>query len=482
MTPPTTRSPQGTKGTSTGSQTDLALKVDSESAKRKSSLSPKTLTTTGTFKEEDGETAGLKCLLSTLKTAMHEASLVGKTTKDMHVHDLLKQMFGVLVPLIENRKARDARPAAKKSKVSECSEAHLDSQTAETSARIPLMVDSSTDMTLTPHWWDSEKTREAEHRSTKASKVKTVNTKAKEAKPTTTPYDTGAESAMDTDGGAWTINRSKKLRKQKTTALTTQATPVPPRTAKLAKKPPAVEVKVIPGMTFADTVREVRINSGVNIADLGAPVKSMRQTRGGNLIMEFERGAKAEAAAVKLRSLLTAKIADKVGNIFNLGTSSEIEIVDIDAVAEREEIEAALDKAVKEKFAGSDDNIGPLKLSGLWTTRSGQQIATVKVPKSIAEGITRLPIGWTMCRVRPRTQQPTRCYKCHGFGHISGSCQGPDLTKACRRCGETGHVEKECTTESCVACQRLGGEYVPHKPGTARCKARKEAESGRSTQ
>lgn len=160
-----------------------------------------------------------------------------------------------------------------------------------------------------------------------------------------------------------------------------------------SKKAPAVEVKVMAGMSFADTVRAVRVNSGVNISELGATVKSMRKTRGGNLLLEFERGTKAEAAAVKLRSLLASKMANKVGAIHNLGTTAEIEVVDIDAVADYVEIEAAINKTIKEKFSG---HVGTITLSGLWPTRSGQQIAMVKVPKSVAPSLDRVTIGWTM--------------------------------------------------------------------------------------
>lgn len=69
-------------------------------------------------------------------------------------------------------------------------------------------------------------------------------------------------------------------------------------------KPPVVQVKVAAGKSFADTVRAVRVNSGINVKDLGAEIKTMRWTRDGNLLLEFSKGSKSEAAATKLRPFL----------------------------------------------------------------------------------------------------------------------------------------------------------------------------------
>lgn len=115
-------------------------------------------------------------------------------------------------------------------------------------------------------------------------------------------------------------------------------------------------------MTFADTLRAVRVTSRIKVNELGATGKTMRQTRSGNLLVEFGMGAKAEVGASKLQTLLASAILDKVGTIINLGTSMEIEIVDIDAIAEREEIEMALNKAIAEK-TGEKSKDGGIKLS-----------------------------------------------------------------------------------------------------------------------
>jgi hypothetical protein len=53
-----------------------------------------------------------------------------------------------------------------------------------------------------------------------------------------------------------------------------------------------------------------------------------------------------------------------------------------------------------------------VQVTDLWSTRSGQQIATVRMTRA---SVTRIPVGWTMCRVRPRRPEPEKCFRYHGF-------------------------------------------------------------------
>lgn len=91
--------------------------------------------------------------------------------------------------------------------------------------------------------------------------------------------------------------------------------------------------------------------------------------------------------------------------------------------------------------------------------------------------MNKIKIGWTLARLRERAPAPTRCYKCHGFGHTRSACKGPDLSSACRKCGEGGHMENSCTADGsrCVACERQGHVTPAHRTGTASCMAWRSA-------
>lgn len=172
---------------------------------------------------------------------------------------------------------------------------------------------------------------------------------------------------------------------------------------KVRLKPPAVMVRVKHGMSYADTVVAVRKTSGVDVESLGATIRGIRRTRDGHVLLEFNKGVKAEEASKKLSGLLLSSVADQVGDITTLGALSDIEVVDIDAGADREEVEQALNKAVSELNLGITEKV---QLNGLWLTRSGMQVATARISRMSADRLERVAIGWTMCRVRPRMQGP----------------------------------------------------------------------------
>jgi len=93
----------------------------------------------------------------------------------------------------------------------------------------------------------------------------------------------------------------------------------------------------------------------------------------------------------------------------------EVEILDLDAAATMTEVLEALCAAI----TGWDDPaIKPQREAisdvRIWLICTGQQIATVK--------ITVVLFGWTMCRVRPKTLPPERCFRCQAFDHNSRGC------------------------------------------------------------
>jgi len=132
-------------------------------------------------------------------------------------------------------------------------------------------------------------------------------------------------------------------------------------------------------------------------------------------------------------------------------------------------------RALRAAITGVDDDQAAtherqaIQITGLWFIRTGQQIPTARMNRASAAAITRISVGWSMCRVRPRRPEQEKCFRCHGFGHRSGNCSGPDLTSNCRRCGESGHEQKQCKADKdrCIACDSAGFERFPCrvKPG-----------------
>jgi hypothetical protein len=268
---------------------------------------------------------------------------------------------------------------------------------------------------------------------------------------------------------------TEKTRETKPTVATGLARPRAPRSA-------AVIVKVAKGSSYDDTVRQVR-QSGVDPEALGAKISAMRRTRNGDLLVDLGKSKASRAALEPLRKALVEKIGSQVGPVSKLGAYLEVEVVDIDSVADREEVLRAVRKALSETNKDDDTalaSISEITVTGLWGLRSGQQVATLRVPRTIPKGITHVKIGWTVCRVRPKRPDPTRCYRCHSFGHTTANCQGPDMSGCCRKCGASGHKEKECSVEKCVACERAGHKVTPHRPGSGACAARRAAEAWRT--
>lgn len=197
---------------------------------------------------------------------------------------------------------------------------------------------------------------------------------------------------------------TKVVRRQKKKA-TVVAPPVSVAPVKRpAPKPPAVLVKVQEGTTYADTVRALRASGAVDSENI-ATVAGVRRTREGHVLVEQKRGPGAEDAAVTLRRKLTENLGNSVGPITADGHTTEIEIVDLDAAATREEILTALTKAAADNGASSE-MCSAISVTGLWATKRGQQVATASLPPSMASTITRFPLGWIMCWVRPRRPEP----------------------------------------------------------------------------
>ncbi|KAL4150143.1 hypothetical protein QTP88_003977 [Uroleucon formosanum] len=417
--------------------------------------------------------AGLQHMRSSLKSAIHEArmSLTRNETPGMAriiallegatttIGSLLSKKGKLLVP------SPPLSPSQKKAR-------NEDPQQVPPK---PVMVDASTDTLLTPSWWDSDRVVEARA----ASKRRLARKSADATQQLARSGETEDDTAVDTDaGGTWAevARRRRSRRKTAAAVASAPAARVPTKPASVAKKPPAILVKPSEGKSFADTVRAVR-SCGFNAKDVCASV-SMRETRDGSLLLELPKGAKSSAAAKTIAEALGTKLGDSVGRVSQLGVQVEIEVLDLDAVSSAAEVLEALRASVP----GGDDPTAVAEREAIcdvriWPVRGGQQVATAKMSRYAASVITEVPVGWTICRVRPRTRSPERCFRCQAFGHNARSCTAQDRSGACWRCGETGHPMKDCKAgeDSCLACEMAGLKRTAHKPGSGACAARRQA-------
>lgn len=64
----------------------------------------------------------------------------------------------------------------------------------------------------------------------------------------------------------------------------------------------------------------------------------------------------------------------------------------------------------------------------------------------------------------------TRCFKCHGYGHIAKNCELPE--QLCETCGSKDHIKAACSkrdTPSCINCVRNKRKDVNHNVRNLLC-------------
>lgn len=150
-------------------------------------------------------------------------------------------------------------------------------------------------------------------------------------------------------------------------------------------------IKVPADASYADTVNALRAPGTVAPADI-ASVSAVKKTREGHVLRELKRTAGAEATVTTLSKKIAENLSENAAAITAMGQTTELKIVDLDAAATREEVLAALVQAAADNSAPLEVT-ATISVTGLWSTKIGQQVTTAVVPAVVVPKITRVPIG-----------------------------------------------------------------------------------------
>ncbi|XP_046145670.1 golgin subfamily A member 6-like protein 22 [Osmia bicornis bicornis] len=242
------------------------------------------------------------------------------------------------------------------------------------------------------------------------------------------------------------------------------------RTMTSVKKNEAITISVNKERTYADVTKELRQGMGADVKG----VKRIRQTRTGDILVEFENQTDSTEFHEKAKAVMGDRAA-----IRRLKPKATIEIQDIDPAVDKLELLESIAREGKVK-------VEDLICKNLRRAYMGTQAAIVEGPGELMSNIkdNKVKIGWVYCRVR---QLPTvmRCFKCHNLGHVAARCAVvPEGTTICRRCGGNGHTMSECKSEKarCIICAAKGGKETElnHIAGSLKCALYKEAVVGKS--
>ncbi|CAB0032708.1 unnamed protein product [Trichogramma brassicae] len=142
--------------------------------------------------------------------------------------------------------------------------------------------------------------------------------------------------------------------------------------------------------------------------------------------------------------LLGRKLDSAIGELGSATTSTlmtAIKIKDLDETTTKKEICKALQTHL--------DGAAELGLDAVRSRRkafAGTEITVVTLPDQLAAKAIKLG------RIRERNEV-LRCYRYWEPGHMAARCQGPDRRACSHRCGQDGHMAKNCeNVPSCLLC------------------------------
>lgn len=232
-------------------------------------------------------------------------------------------------------------------------------------------------------------------------------------------------------------------------------------TKKVRPKADALIISAKEGGSYADILRKVQTDP--SLKELGEQVVRVRRTRNNEILLELKLEEGVKSATFKP---LLDKVVGEEGTIKALSQEVIVEVIGMEEFSTEQDLR----KALKEQCGIDGEPIIRLRKAPRAT-----QTGSVKLPVDSANALFQMDsikVGWSVCEIR--TPQPTRCFKCSGFGHQAKNCKGEDRTKACWKCGEDGHKGRDCkNAPKCFLCSETDGKA--HVAGSLKCRTYKEA-------
>ncbi|KAL7723089.1 hypothetical protein ACLKA6_001158, partial [Drosophila palustris] len=218
---------------------------------------------------------------------------------------------------------------------------------------------------------------------------------------------------------------------------------------KLKSRPDAIIVKCTEATPYADVLK--MMNADPSLQALKGNVQGTRKSAAGELILRMQK--QDDPATNQLQLALKTVLSEKA-LVKTVHETIMIEVHNIDETTTADEVLMAL-------FASFEGDIPSGVAPLMRKAYRGKQIASLVLQSSVATkllGLKKVQIGWNQCKIRQRVE-PTRCFKCMGFGHTAIRCRSHQSVAkdTCFKCGSVGHSAKTCAkSPQCILCTRQG--------------------------
>ena len=152
-------------------------------------------------------------------------------------------------------------------------------------------------------------------------------------------------------------------------------------------------IKLADGKRYANVLEAIR--TSVNLAELFVDIKGIRRTRSGDVLVKLEANPENK---IKFGCALSS-VVGVTSSVCSPKPRSRVEIRDLDAATEEDEIRAALEAFCCGESCG-DPRIN-LSRENKW----GNILEFVELDEHLAKKLDQLghiKIGWTNCRIKSR--------------------------------------------------------------------------------